>query len=1366
MSLLFEKISCCVVPVICGSTHGTAFFVEDGRLLTARHVVEENLRHRIPVLVYVGDTAYQYSAVSIGNSTLMADVAMLTPTEQTPVIKNDNLPLLAIDFAHSQDMNLTILGYPGELGSGSSLIIIKVRNHSKVSNHSYDVLTARSDFFELRTYCGFSGSPVVTEGGLVIGVVTTETFGKLGYCSIELVHKLLKQNGLKNISTDWETNDETSLSKKKCCEQIGEAIEIAGPRYHKKNHQKDEKLMDIVDWFSNYRKYKTVDSRLTGVEKDLAEYKNHQRIVVPQNVNYDAGKYENLPQYIDKLLAEPYNAGTIEEMLRKLKHTVELNLPRYLQGKEKFLRITGVAGTGKTHFSCYIAEYLESKAYPYLLFGSQFNTAEPIFTQLAKYLPFGGNSKGILKDGFALLDERMKETDQFAVLIIDALNEGAGEFFWKDSLRVLAKEIGKYERWKLIVTIRDPFVDRIMGADNDWLRYDLKGFSSPKNIANAMRSYFAEYGIDESVLKGFRSQFKLPLFLIIFCQSYSYLSEEERRKLDRLTLYKRYLKARNVNVADIVDEDDKRNITWQMMDKVAMCSVEKYQAGVIEREEAREIADSICQRELWKNNLLNALLKENLLMETLSKDDRDMVMFEFENIGDVLKANALLNSKKSDSDIMELLDNTSVNLEKNNLSSSKFDNMVTALIAMWNRDKDVIEIEEFIEGKFRPMLIRAVKEYATEANGSKIKRWLDETKSEYEPLNLLHNLDNASTDLFNRADLSLSKMAMKERDIQWTIPVNDFFNNKSSWAYLERMSHSDSQTQSRLLHVAIWMLTTSFPDSRLFLIGLIFRLMMQNESLIMGELEDFKTCDDHYVLTGLYCAVYGVMLRTSNHKLVESVAKYVKNRFYSNEDGKVVADINLRQWTLMILDRAEFLMPSNHFFSDLKIPFKSSHPTKRMLKMNIPDNYFGEGKGAAQLAFSLSVASDFYRYTLGGNSFDESGEFFELDEKGEPKALKLRLIPRMIASIIKRDYGYSKELDYYDGSHYSKDRHHNVQERIGKKYQWLALWRIYAQLCDNYLFKQDRFYPDPITLNDVVWPWQTNMYDRNDPAMPTMEEMREYTKGLDFLPEHDERVVDIKNGKDWVDSEESHPVVNTQYLHSNGEIWVLLYGYQSDKVKVDGENRDSIIHYNCCFVDKQDDSKMDKWAEATDFSGNWMEHRQDCIDFRWNEFPWSHAYKQLNRDEWVIENGRVDYPCNVKVSYDEQLQEEVYGMIDDKEYHSFSVGMPCAELIETMNLYTAERGLIRKMDNDEIVAVSFSVLEGKGTGLLIKKDILCQFMRKKKYSLYCYLSGNKEISIGSYTILYDKNLSGCMKMDGKGEWKTVQLLRTINRKGE
>jgi hypothetical protein len=54
-------------------------------------------------------------------------------------------------------------------------------------------------------------------------------------------------------------------------------------------------------------------------------------------------------------------------------------------------------------------------------------------------------------------------------------------------------------------------------------------------------------------------------------------------------------------------------------------------------------------------------------------------------------------------------------------------------------------------------------------------------------------------------------------------------------------------------------------------------------------------------------------------------------------------------------------------------------------------------------------------------------------------------------------------------------------------------------------------------------------------------------------------------------------------------------------------------------------------------------------------------------------------------------------------------------------------------------------------------------MKKKKYNLYCFILGNKEVRLGSMRVADSRDLSGCMMMNEKGDWKTVQKLRVVEQ---
>ena len=132
-----------IVRVSCGRKRGTAFRVSDGKLLTARHVVEEYFLHHVPVLVYFDDVPERYEAFSVDATKLMVDVVLLTPTvtrqAYSHLAEEEELPLLSIEYKFAQDLHLAIIGYPEELGEGASQISIKVKNHSEIKNRKDDM---------------------------------------------------------------------------------------------------------------------------------------------------------------------------------------------------------------------------------------------------------------------------------------------------------------------------------------------------------------------------------------------------------------------------------------------------------------------------------------------------------------------------------------------------------------------------------------------------------------------------------------------------------------------------------------------------------------------------------------------------------------------------------------------------------------------------------------------------------------------------------------------------------------------------------------------------------------------------------------------------------------------------------------------------------------------------------------------------------------------------------------------------------------------------------------------------------------------------------------------------------------------------
>lgn len=1374
-----EQRTKAIVPVRCGSYCGTAFLVDGAKLLTARHVVDEYYNGGKPVVACFEGKNYTFVPKKVQPQGYHAnDVVLLECKDvgfaQIRTVKDLYLQLMSIPYEQIEGAKLSVIGFPTELGGGNCQIETCVRPHSHITdnNRKYDVVTVREGVFELNSFGGYSGSPVLTQKGYVVGVVSTENFGKLTFCSVKRMEKRLKAIGVSQIETNWETFDDSKVSLQNSEDQVYKAIQRASGRYHEEEHtpnnKQEEKIRAFYDYPTKVKTQNLLREFADDAEKVFVTAMQNNVVVskLPTGVNfhYQEDDYGKLPEYIEALRNVIQTKTPYRETLKRLKESAEQLLEKLEMMQKQLMCLHGSAGTGKTQLSCHLAHRLakEQKNNVYLLFGSQFDSTMDAWDKMLSQLK-------LTEDDIKRLEQRAEQNNHYAVLFIDALNEGAGDTYWKLQLDLLIKKIQAYPHLKLIFTIRDPFTDVITENIDEKLyeSVELTGFT-PSGTTKAIDKYFEKYGIDPKYRTKYRRQFRKPLFLITFCESYRLMSTTERESLNFRLLYKLYLTARNIKVSAMADEDEKRNVTLMCMRQLAWFSVEQRRSGLIPRQSARRIADKICPMRTWKNNLLHALLTENILMDTLSdQEEGDLVMFEFENIADVMKAESLLTSKLTDRQIVNLLVRTEYELSQKGLSKAKFENMVRALIALWDRGTKVTTIGEFTTGIFSLQLVKAKEEYGDEHNYKLISDWIKRNKEMYHPRELLSHLDDDKSNLFDTLHPYLRSLEMNKRDEEWTILVNDYVEKPGGLHHLARRSRN-LKHRRRFLIVAVWMLTTSDPDARMFLIRLLYRLLQERTDDIAWLMQQFPSCNDHYVLQGLYCAIYGVCLRSRDEVLLKNIAETVYRRYYEH-DKDVPVDIVLRQWTLKILERAAVIDSAADYFKRIKLPFKSRSPYKDMLKNEIPEGYFGKGKGASLLYFSMGRGSDFHRYTLGSNSFSDSGEFFVEDGKDGYNPVTLYDIPKMMAPIIRYRYKYSEELSRYDADRYSKDRHHNRTERIGKKYQWLALDEVYARLCDNCLVKDQRLggWSMNIDVEDLTreaWPWMTRLYDRFDPTLPSNEETKGYAQKLMLMPEKDEALVDnVKEYEKWLDMADTNPTVRMQWISEDGNQWVRLYGFESVDHHQDIEKRGTMLYYNSAFVRKTDSKKMSDWAKKQTFNGRWMAERSDCIDFLWNEMPWSNSYKRLGRNDWEEGYDSNPYPCKLMVAYDEQLQEDNYGFLADEERYSYSEAMPCADLMEEMKLYTAERGLVRKTVGNDIVAISMGVIN-EGVGLLIRKDILCEFMRKKHYRLYTYILGSKEVIIGNTMVGDMKNLSACMMMDEKGEFTEVQKLHIVEKK--
>lgn len=1318
MSLTFDQKSA-ILPVRCGKTKGTCFITSGGIIISAHHIVFDYFRNGVKPIIEFHGKSYECDAELLKKG---IDIVVLICPRLLLALSacgNNGLPLLPIPVEKTIGQSHIIGGYPQELGLGIDLIEITIEPKAILTTKGkYDVVTMRSDNFSFTRYDGYSGSPVINKLGYVVGVAVVEISNKVAFVSIESIKTLLKKYKIP-FEERWQRHDPSSSGIYKCQELLKKAIETAGSRYLDLVHVNNPKFDESVKDFWSYRRYELRKRKLTEIEAKFSAIK----------AGYKAEDFDDLDRAIKTALRHPDFIAK-KDSLSLLAKIMESTLRHYKMSESKVMMVVGKAGTGKTHLSCNLAKKLieDENHNAYILFGSMFDEHTNAVERFYSLLDFN-------KESIKKLDDDCKQRKQFAVFIIDALNEGAGDSYWRDNLPLLINELRPFENIKLFITIRSPFAQKILSKCKDelWLKFELKGFSTTKE-KEAEGKFFREYGVDLAHTAKFRKEFRNPLFLYIFCRAYAEMSPEEKTKISHVRLYELYLKTRNENVSEIAEEDSFRNVTLQLMKKLAWKSVVDFESNVVSRSVSRREADALCPFRTWKNNLLRAMLVENLLMPVAGNNgENDYLMFEFENMADFLKADQLLNSKLTDNQIVQLLVRTDEFYKKNNSKSrAKFDNMLGALLAIWNRKnsilQDVISRIDNISD-----CISVARTYTCEINNRFLKDWMSKLDRDSDFQRIIYGIFDITRGELLDWHTKMSLLSVKERDSSWTIEVNNFFDHSNGFERLEHYTLRNDKYEWVAI-VLIWMLTTSYPEGHAFVTYLLRRMFRKEPTLMNEMLERFSQVNDSYIHYGLLRAIYGCLLLTRDPILASDVTRKVLSVYFRDREPRpdnVIRDLVLRMvYQCLNLDAEistqEFALP----------PFNSTIPRKIPKHTDYNDTFFGDNKAGFLVYHTLDRNSDFNRYILRSNWYSVNQLFVNIKDDGTIEEIPISDIVSMIAKRIRDKFDFTKEIAAFDTQIQSYNRMENFRERIGKKYVWIATNEVYAGLMDNYdvIDPDFRYKTDYPRYAEIRYPWYSDIINRLDPNLESDNKLRELCQ--------------IKFDNKAAIGLEPLLVLRDQ----TGMEWIQIVCFDSRKIQENDVSFDTVTYCNGCFCRADEMFEIDKWASKKDFTGRWMPENDEHYEFLWNEYPWFDMAKRNTNREWKTENGSP----KVLVAYEAQLQEDTMGIRENINSHVAYA--PNVEMMEVCGLYTAERGLVRTKEDDSIVAINRCPYYDENPGLYIRKDILLKYLKMKKLVLYNFVLCTKTAKKANVVC---GDFSGCWRYDISQNWKEIQQIHEI-----
>lgn len=1065
---------------------------------------------------------------------------------------------------------------------------------------------------------------------------------------------------------------------------------------------------------------------------------------------------------------------------------------RLITAKELF--VTGNAGIGKSHLlAAECQSLMNNQQFAVLLLAGNCYSDLPILDQLSQDCEL----KYSFDEFISILEMIGVEHHTFVLLCIDALNETANYRLWKTGLISLSQEIKKCTHVKLAVTYRMEYEksvvqDALLSEDEDVYRIVHTGFAS--NGLKASKQFFDYYRIPFTLYEYFESEMENPLFLTLYCKTY----RNDEASLP--TLYDRLVESANKNIFPILEKRYKL-IGFTEDDNIVQSLVDEISTLAFDRKEKNILESDLASIPFWTANdlplrpFMSLLAKENLVHTNLIAGN-ERYFFAYDQMNDYFFARSLFSHDMSDmsirktlyEDILQVNDNNIVNLSNSDVF------VICCAIYAQKFGKECIDlIDELPEGFEKGYIVKSYirsfiwrdKEYISSnvflavAQKYKVSRedfWnvlVGNSIKHNHPLNsdFLHTL--------------LMSFRLSERDYYWTKYINEIFYDESNRLmqlvkmYSSGQSIQMSKEQARqLLILCGWLLSSSNRMLRDYTSEAMIEILRNEFDLCIVILKAFEKVNDPYIIERLYGVVFGACCkrRRKGNTVYIALAEYVYSTIFDQEF--IYPDILLRDYARLIIERFLWENPDYNgcIVHEKIIPPYKSFPIEQIDEDYINKKYDG---GLWQIKSSMSfeghgMYGDFGRYV-----FQSALKYFDVDEDEMYK---------QAMSFIINDLGYTNELDK-GNNHWGYDRSETKKvERIGKKYQWIAMHNILARVSDQCDIDTD--YSETPKFEG---PWEPFVRDF-DPTLnfkltksdeiPIFDEISELKKAT-----RDEHLkVDVSNidsVSEWLDSDGIFFAEMPKALilsDSNGTQWIRLSNYIcSGREQLKAERLLTWSWLYAYFVTEEQFEQFQVAAtDRVDFSsskGIGLDPQSYSVFNR--EYPWSPSCDLLNKSSSVESGVVLNMPeekeveqevLNVEfleqylksldadsnqVFSDQELNQHLFkkeivrkpvlkqigeiihasmNLVWESEYdaskdNTLSMNVPCPMLIEQLHLHQADIDGLYYDSNEKIAAFDLNISQ-KESGVVLRKDLLDAFLKKNNLNLIWFVRASKELHSG------------------------------------
>lgn len=1035
----------------------------------------------------------------------------------------------------------------------------------------------------------------------------------------------------------------------------------------------------------------------------------------------------------------------------------------YISSKVCFIK--GEPGIGKTHILAKMCSKLTLNKEPLFLFilGFKFTTNENILIQLQKI----AGSEFSFEDYLVYLNEYGKDRNSIVFFIIDAINEGNYLNLWKkDGLYQLIREIENKEFLKLIISFRSDYEqllvsDEVKKKIDSGLVSEILHQGLDIDTIESVYKFFNIYGIGFCPLDYIDENYTNPLYVRLLCECLSKVNNFlTNHSSPFIELFKEIQKIKDEDI-----KDDLKKLGNQLFgdEPILNLFLNEFNSNLIKKRQRKLSYLEIAEFNFFKRDynispsvFLPILTRNCIFVSDISEKESDKnYSFFYDKLTDYSIASYLFTDfvKVKNYHLQPLVDYLNLELSKDNSKSSLYyfvtpqvfnfiDMLYTDKLSRDCNKETYFAVEKSIYS-IKDMDVRQqyldeyVKSYKWRSNKSIRPEFFFEF--------CLKN--NITLDLFFEVLIScslkkssplnaeflhsyLSNKTINERDKEWTTYINDCFGSDESRVYqiitslLNEANFINNLVKDRdrtflLLVLFSWILTSSNRKLRDETSKAMIVVLKHHLDLVIPLLNKFSNVKEPYVIQRLYGIVLGSIIQSviaNKQDICSSISLFVYKNIFAKDI--VYEDILLRDNARLIIEYTYSFFKST-FSSEIDLekvrpPYRSHDIQSNIKEYEVPD-YIGasEIKNSMKISTEGALYGNFGRYVFESALYD-----FDCDKL----ALK-----NYSMNIIFNEIGYNKALSDYDCS--SSISYYPGQtdksERIGKKYQWIAFYKILALASDHFSLI-DR-YSSYENRRNYEGAWEPYVRDF-DPTLVSKDILKKQS-----LVEEISKKENCVVFSEKIDPNDKDLPLNLKAITDNLIIqddkyeWVSLYSFFQKYSSDEGKNKLITCIINGFFikttelqqyhkVDKKILLKAIKWTNAFEVPSTYTSYLK--------EYPWSQSCNDLIEEcNSGLEVTGGDQKIN---SILEKLTYSCCYLLWEEEY-DFSKGssesrfLPNKDLFDKCKLSFSDSNCELINGNNEVVSISCSGHSPSFNKLVIRKDILDSYLKSNGLSLIFFL---------------------------------------------